>query len=96
MITDAFMSKLVGAMAIALLLSAGCSSTQQKTAPPQSSVNMESRDSESTIAASCVDGATQCVGGCDTGQTPSGFGKTYVCRKGEWLFQAGCGSCLTR
>ncbi len=90
---DGGSSKLASLVAITLLLLAGCS-TMQTSAVPESSVSCEESNSKQIVAAICVDGTTKCVGGCDRGQIASGIGRTVVCKQGQWLESAGCGSCI--
>ena len=91
---DARISKLAATLSITLLLSAGCSTMRTSAVPAQSSVICEESNSKQIIAAVCVDGATKCVGGGDRGQIASGIGRTFVCKQGQWLESAGCGSCI--
>ncbi len=91
---DARIVKLSVTTAITLLLLTGCSAMQPSPVPAQSSVRCDEGNSKQLIAAVCVDGTTKCVGGCDRGQIASGIGRTVVCKQGEWLESAGCGSCI--
>lgn len=91
---DAATSKLSATVAITVLLVAGCSTMQPSAVTTQSSVSCEEDNSKQLMAAVCVDGTTKCVGGCDRGQIASGIGRTVVCKQGQWLESAGCGSCI--